>query len=477
MAESTVTTEVLKSANELYVLNSPEWRLLISAYEGVRELLRQGYLIRHERESWANYQRRLQQAYNFNYSSSVVDIFNFYLFKKPVKRDLSGLEKDNTWRTFERNADLMNDSLDEFLMEQGKYASIYGFVGILVDKADITFKTKEEELNAGVYPYVSSYHPPSILDWKFERDINGVPNLTYLKLLDDDDRVRIWTLDKWEVWKLPEKGDQSGQPKLESSGTNTLGEIPFVWLMNKKGRFWPIGVSDIHEVARIDVSIMKNLSDGEEVIDYAAFPMMRKPKQAALPGKDMPQKDEVGVTAILEFDPDRPESKPDWLEARVAEPIEAILKWIERKVAEVYRSTNIGGMAATEISTVAKSGVALKSEFQMLNATLVRKAILLEKAEKEIIRLWLKWEKKEDLFKDIKIERSRTYDVEDLAQDLDNALTATTLIRTPKFSAYIKKSIARAMLPALSDEQMKEVMDEIENQPTLPKPPTIPPTE
>ncbi len=482
MPKSKLKVGDLLEKHPLHNVNFNEWLFLMASYEGAKELVAQGYLRRNERESLQNYNRRKAEAYGFSYSKSVVDLFNFYLFKKPVKRDMGALKSNELWAMFMKDCNLYGDSFDEFLTEQGRYSSIEGHMGILVDKASVTFDNKKEQLEQGVYPYVASYFPTAILDWEYERDENNRPYLGYLKLLDDSDedvqQYRLWWPDAFEVWEIPtpvkedEKENAETDAELVLEGENPLGEIPFVWLYNLKGKKRPIGVSDIHDVARIDVSILTNLSEGEEVITYGAFPMMRKPMKEQRPdGAQVPAKeDEAGIQAILEFDPNHPESKPDWLDAAVAEPIAAILDWIARKVSEIYRAVNAGGMASMEISTQAKSGAALQAEFQLLNSNLVRKATNLEKAEMQVIEYWLRWEQEDAKarMKDITVERSRTYDVENLAADLENALTSQTIVKSKKFSEAIQKNIARQMLPAADDRQLKEIDEEIEASPATP---------
>lgn len=489
MPNETLTVGDLRETHSLYKVNRNEWFFLMASYEGAKELVAQGYLKQNERESDSNYARRLSEAYGFSYSKSVVDLFNFYLFKKPVKRDVGALKDDSLWAAFMKDCNLYGDNFDDFLTEQGRYSSIEGHMGILVDKASVTFDNREEQLKQGVYPYVASYFPTAILDWEYKRDENNRPYLAYLKLLDDSDddvvQFRLWWPDSFEVWEIPIEGmddddskvNDEAEAKLLLEGDNPLGEIPFVWLPNLKSKKRPIGVSDIHDVARIDVSILRNLSDGEEVITYAAFPMMRKPMKEVKPdGAQSSQKeDQAAVTAIMEFDPNKPESKPDWLEAKVKEPIDAILGWIARKVEEIYRSVNAGGMASTEIQKTAKSGVALKAEFQLLNSNLVRKATNLEKAEIQIIEYWLRWEDQdaEKVQEGMTIERARTYDVEDLARDLENTLTAQTIVKSKKFSEQLQKSVARQMLPAADDEQLKEIDEEIEASAATPVKPVV----
>jgi hypothetical protein len=469
----------LKETHELHTFYLPEWVFLLASYEGAKELVRRGYLEKHERESQDNYDRRIKEAYGFSYSKSIVDLFNFYLFKKPVKRDMGKLKNDILWTEFNDDCNLFGDAWDDFLTEAGRWAGVTGLMGMLVDKASRSFDTRKEQLEENVYPYVVMYFPQDILDWKWDRDENNRPYLSYLKLLDEDKKYRLWWPDSWEIWEIPDEDDEgesagdkaaakinAREAELIDEGTNPLEEIPFVWLQNLRGKVRPIGISDIHDVSRIDVSILRNLSHGEEIISYAAFPMMRKPKQEAIPGHQQQAGEDLsGVTAVLEFDPEHPESKPDWLDASVKEPIDAVLAWIERKVMEIYRAVNAGGMASTEISTTAKSGTALKAEFQLLNSMLVRKAINLEKTERAIIDFWAAWENVD--IGEVTIERERTYDVEDLATDLENILTASIIVKSEKFNKQLQKQVARKMLPASDIDIIKEIDEEIDTAPEI----------
>ncbi len=217
-----------------------------------------------------------------------------------------------------------------------------------------------------------------------------------------------------------------------------------------------IGTSDIAGIARIDASIIRNLSQGEEVIKYSAFPMMRKPMRRAGEGIDA-----AGPTAILEFDPQFPNAKPDWLEAKCAEPVEAIMEWIDKKVGEIYRSVNAGGIQATETSTQAKSGVALQYEFQQLNSKLATKASNLDEAELSIIRLWMKWQNMTG-FDEITVRRPRKFSVEDLSTDLNNALVAKTVVTSTAFGKAISRRIARQCLPGAKPETMEEIDKDID---------------
>jgi hypothetical protein len=459
----------LQAVHERYGANEGEWRFLLASYEGARALKDLGYIKKHERESSDNYDRRLDDLYGFAYTRSVINLYTHYLFKRDVKRKVpKSLENDTLWRLFLGDCDLFGQAFDEFLPEQSRYGGVYGHMGILVDKSTASVETEAAAAKYKVYPYLAAYHPTAILDWQYVRDIYNRPQLAYLKLRDDDGLYRLWWRDHWQVWKEPpdDEDASSTEPsdkdaELVMEGPNTLGEIPFVWLWNVLTKDWPIGYSDVHEIARIDLSLIRNASQGEEVINLGAFPMMRKP----MIERHTATQDLTGASAILEFDPENPAAKPDWLPAEVRAPIQAIQEWIERKVGEIYRAANAGGMASMEISTAAKSGAALQAEFQLLNATLVQKAKNLEKAEMSIIEYWLKWQGKPELFDEVSIERSRNYDVENLAQDLENALTSGSIVRSRRFLAEIQKRVARQMLPSIDDDTLLDIDKEIDAAP------------
>ena len=250
----------------------------------------------------------------------------------------------------------------------------------------------------------------------------------------------------------------------EEDGANELGRIPFLWLYNQQSNVIGIGESDLNEISRLDISLIKNASQIEEIINFAAFPMMIRPKRDAKPNKVAVenQDDEVSVQSVIEYDPEYPESKPEWLTPEVQSAIDSILKHMEFKVGEIYRAANIGGLAGTQVSTVAKSGVALKSEFQILNSVLVSKSMNLEKAENKILELWLLWENIWDSLGDkVHFGRSKSFNVEDVAADLENALLANTIVMSKTFNGLLQKQTSKQVLPSMSEDEQAIVDTEI----------------
>lgn len=487
-----ISVDDLRATHVTYDIYYDEWEFLESAYEGISALIAYGALYKHERESTGNYQRRINSAYGFGYTTSIVELFNSYLFKKDYPQSLpDGLANDELWSDFLNDADLEDNSLDDVFIDASLKASIMGHVGLLVDRPKKEVETVAQEKKEGIYPYVVIYKPTAILDWEYERDEYGRRRLVYLKLKDDDGYYRIWTPYEFQIWEIVKDGHSSansGLPKITTdsegnsqkvgttaspgeqaslvdSGEHDLEEIPFVYLYaTRSQKNKNVGKSDVSDVARIDASIMRNLSQIEEIIDYASFPMMRKPMPEKGTSAAIDQDDEVGITAVLEFDPENPDSKPDWLKAEVQGPVMAILSVIAKKVEEIYRASNAGGMASMEVSKQAKSGASLKAEFQLLNSKLVKKGKNMVKAKRKVVEFWLRWQGEYDKYKDdLKFDYIKSYEVEDLATDLENLLTGKIVVDlSPLFNKEVQKMAVRKVLPSDNPEVLSDIEKEID---------------
>lgn len=465
------TVRDMRATHPKYADNWTEWVFLTASYEGVRQLVRLGVIKKHEREDTSTFVRRMSELYGFNFPKIVVELVNFYLFKKEPKRTIpEQLSNDWAWKAFLKDCNRCGEPFSDYIADQARWAAVMGHVGFLVDKPNYNADNRAEEKRLGIYPYLSAYHPPAILDWEFERDLTGKYVLTYLKLKENTEdginRYRLWWLDEWRLYEEPTDGITDDQTlfsgdepvRLIEAGPNRLGEIPFVFMNNLKGRNGVIGVSDIHEIARIDLSCIRDLSQINEIVGYNAFPMLLAPMYE----EDEPAQDDAGPRVVYEFDPDKPNAKPEWMIPAAADSLEAIWNGIDRKAREIYRIANAGGLQAQGSPSVTKSGVALAAEFQQLNAKIIQKAVNAEQAENQILYFWLKWQRMEQYTGKARIERSRDYDVHNLAQDLADALTAKTIVRSKTFQAEVEKNVAKAVLPTADDRTMIQIESEID---------------
>ena len=456
------TQEDLETKCATYSENIDEWEFYGLSYRGGKAFIEE-VLTQHERESNANWNSRIREGINFNYCQSIINLINFYLTEKPVNRNIKKLNEDQQWKMFLQDTDLHGTNFDLFMNEAQKLCSVYGSIGILVDKAAHDYASKAEEITNKVYPYCAPYTLDNIHYWEYERNKEtGRPELVYLKLYENGGRYLIWTKRKWEIWEVSEK---EKTPKRVEMGKNTLGVIPFVWLVNIKDLSNPyIGISDITEISRVTASITRNLSCGEEVVKFAGFPIFRVPMEKE-DGLDGPSKETViGQSAVQEFNPEYGKyGKPDWLESAIEAPINGITSWIDKKIDETFRIAHLSGIhGQRKTNNEVASGLALRYEFQQLNSVLTQKSKNMSEAEINILTYWMMWQDIEpDVEESAKIERSTSFSIEDLSVDLKNALEALTAVASKTFSEHVQKNIVRKVLSEIPNDKLEIIHNEI----------------
>lgn len=450
----------LKQTHPLYEKHLKEWQYNQLAYDGGEEFIKDS-LAKQTRESEANWSLRVKDGVCFNYAKMVIDIYAYYLTEQHPVRELGLLAEDPLFKAFEKDCDLMGTDFDYFIKECQKLASATGAIGILVDKPPVRGVTRQQELEGKIYPYCSAYTLPNILDWRFEKDpTTGRPELTWLKLKEEDGTFKIWTPGRWEQWSVevdPRRKEEAAV--MIHSGEVGIGIIPFVWMQNIKSITRPrIGVPDITEISRITASITRDISCGDEIIKYAGFPMLRKPMRSAGDNSE----DLSGATAILEFDPERgKDGKPDWLEAPTKEPIEAVLNWIDKKSGEAMKMAHLGGIHAQEVSGNVRSGVALRYEFQQLSRVLTAKSVNMNEAEMKIINFFMLWQGLSN-DKEVVVNRPNDFSIDDLSVTLENLDIAGYLVASETYQKELQKTIVRKTSSHSNSEKLNLMYAEIE---------------
>ena len=456
--------EDLEKKHLLYKAHIEEWNFYTLTYDGGLPFIKEALYRYSTRESNDNHLDRIKNGFVFNFAQSIVDLFNFYLTDSPRVLDVGKLSEDPQWLMFNEDADLKNTNFDVYINEIQKLSSVSGSIGTLVNKPNFEGKVIKDEINAKVYPYVSAYSLSNIFDWRFERNISTHRlELSYLKLYEEDQTYLLWWPDKWERWMIEKK---TGTPKMTSTGINPLGEIPFIWMPNvKRMQHTYLGVSDIVDISRIVASIVRNLSCGEEILKLAGFPMMRVPmdKDISVDTDDDDTAHDTGPTVVHEFDPTLgADAKADWMPTEVLEPINAILDWINKKADECYRISHLAGIHGQRTSNEAQSGLALRYSFQQLFSVLSKKSENMTEAEYQMIRLWLKWQNKEEDFEDVKITRPKEFSIDDLAVQLDNAFTSMGRMYSKTYRIRMQEKVVSHTLPDLSKEDRDKISKETE---------------
>ena len=140
--------------NKDYSNYSPRWEYYIRSYLGGQEYKDGKYLQEYQLELENEYYRRIQNTPVDNHCRNIVNIYSSFLFRiKPV-RELGSLEDDKTVPMFLDDADLEGRSYEALLRELQTYASVYGNCWAILDKPNSNAKTRAEELNQEIRPYI-----------------------------------------------------------------------------------------------------------------------------------------------------------------------------------------------------------------------------------------------------------------------------------------------------------------------------------
>ena len=126
---------------------------------------------------------------------------------------------------------------------------------------------------------------------------------------------------------------------------------------------------------------------------------------------------------------------------------------IKKMFREIRRAILLSRRTIRETPT---SGIALRTEFNMLNSKLSEQADLLQLAEEQIWDLYADWQ---DIVFDGDIEYPNNFDIRDYAGDLDFFQKAKLAsVKSETFNKEVDKLIAGAVV------QDEEVLNEINTQ-------------
>ena len=417
----------------LYERNRLRYQFLLNSYLGGDSYRRANYLTRYNTESENDYQMRLETTPVDNHCRSVVQIYNAFLFRQEPDRDYGTLITDPSLEAFLADADLEGRDFNGFMKDAATYAAVFGHTWVMVSKPATQTRTRAEELNQAIRPYVSLVTPINVLDWAWERAINGVHYLSYLKIAEDNDDGRTSTIREWtEEQIISTTVDNSRrEASTQTIEPNELGIIPAVLLYAQRGPQRGIGISDIEDIATAQRTIYNFNSEVEQGIRLSVHPSLVK---------TVGTEAVAGAGAIVQIEDNLdPGLKPYLLETS-GDGIDSIHKSIKEQVLAIDRMANLGSARAQEVSTL--SGVAMETEFQMLNARLADKADNLEFCEENIWALWCRYQGR---VWDGEIEYPDSFNIRDEEREIRQLAVAKNTATDPKVLAVIDYKLLEMM--------------------------------
>ena len=434
------------SGNQTYTQYKDQWQYLFESYIGGEDYRRAGHLTRYVNESAGEYAARLESTPLQNHCNSVISVYNSFLFRQSPARTYGNIELLPELEQFLYDADMDGRSFNSFMKDVATHASVFGHCWVVLAKPNIGAQTRGEEMDAGVRPYANMLSPLVVLDWSWQRSYNGSYTLDYFKYVEDINGEIItckeWSPDFIRTTVVDEADERVIEQWVEPNG---LGKIPAVVVYNKRSIIRGIGISDINDIADAQKYIYNALSEVEQSIRLDSHPSLVKTTNTNAG---------VGAGAIIHMEDNLdPGLKPYVLDFAGAS-VDKILATIQETVASIDKMANTGAVRATTSRSM--SGVAMETEFQLLNARLSEKGDALELAEEQIWKLWAEYM---GYSWDGEVEYPNSFNLRDNQTDLEMYIKAQTVeVRSDKFKRELQKQIAKAVV----DDEM--VLDEIFNE-------------
>jgi len=366
------------SGNETYQTYYAQWKYLLESYLGGQEYRDAQHLTRYQLETNAEYIARLRSTPLENHCQSVISVYNSFLFREEPDRDFSNNTESFELEMFLRDADHDGRSLNAFMKDVATWSSVFGHCWILVAKPNVGAVTVADEQAAEVRPYVNLLTPMVVLDWSWTRRPNGRYELTYFKYLEDVNgsvrTIKEWTPEEIKTIVVDIDKATKNEEIVEPNG---LGKIPAVICYNGRSTVRGVGVSDIADIADAQKFIYNATSEVEQSIRLDSHPSLVKTPETNAG---------IGAGSIINMPENLdPGLKPYLLEYNGAE-IASIYASIKHTIEAIDKMANTGAVRATESRTM--SGVAMETEFQLLNARLSEKADNIELAEEQMWQFW-----------------------------------------------------------------------------------------
>jgi hypothetical protein len=208
---------------------------------------------------------------------------------------------------------------------------------------------------------------------------------------------------------------------------NQLGYIPAVCAYARRSTVRGIGISAIADIADAQRFIYNNTSEVEQSIRLDSHPSLVKTPETQAGS---------GAGSIIHM-PDNldPGLRPFLLEYSGAS-VDAIYKSIEQTTQAIDRMANTGAVCATEARTM--SGVAMETEFQLLNARLSEMADNLELAEEQMWQIWANYQ---GTIWDGEIEYPGSFNIRDTGKEIEQLRTARDTATDPVVLRKIDEQI------------------------------------
>jgi hypothetical protein len=468
-----------------YAEKADHWDFLELSYKGGRQWIEKNIFTYHK-EGKKEFRARKARAYRFPHSREVISLVNKYVFKGAIDRKADDALPTEI-REFWKASTLLKRPVADLMTSLSTWTSTFGRIWVVVDNnIPAGVRTEADRKESGGRCYAYHIKPIDALDMAYDEDgeLEWFINREYYR--DDSDplsagglaqRYRLWTKD----FSIPITVRKEGNEEIAEVGLETqydLGIVPIFPAdhLDSEELYTSLGLID--DVAYLDRAVANYLSNLDVIIQDQTFSQLAIPFQGLLPSEnsvdpdDDGQSDEqrhiqqMGTKRVFAYNGEGG-SPPQFLSPDVKQA-QLIIQAVTKIVGEIYHSIGMAGERTKEDNAAGidnSSGVAKAYDFEKLNAMLAAKARSLQQTEKNIIRLVKAWNGEIVELQDIEdfVTYPTTFDVRNLADEMDNAQRLSLMNAPKKLRQMQMERLARKMFPQATDEEMKKIVSDIEN--------------
>lgn len=446
MADLTFEQAYLQAAatNIVYDRYQDRWQFLMDSYQGGDSYRNGAYLQRYTLESDKEYALRLKNVPLDNQCRSLINLYVSFLFRTEPDRDLGDLEYNPVVKDMLEDADLDGRNMNTFMKDVATWSSVFGHVWICVAKPSVGAQSLAEELVQGVRPYLSLYTPLAVRDWRWRQKPNGGYDLEYIKVVEEingqNNKVVEWTPETITIYYTNERDKKVTEMETIP---NELGRLPFICAYAERSPVRGIGQSLIDDIADQQRMIYNELAEVYDSIRLDTHPSLVATADTGTQGASAGQV----ITMPETMDPNL---KPYVLQFQGGQ-IDKIYLSIENRRKIIDSMGNVGSVRATE--TTGMSGIAIETEFQLLNARLTNIADNLELAEEHIWEevsayLGVEW--------DGEIEYPNNFALRNVDRELEQLVLAYNTVQDPAKKQVIEMEIMETIdVEPIAHEQIE----------------------
>ena len=460
-----------------YQEHCAQWKFFGATYEGGRQWFNDN-IFKYYREGPTEYNERVDRCYRFNHSKEVVDLLNKYLFKQNIVRSE---DAPKSVQEFWKHATRGGASMDELAKQISKHCSIYGRIGIVVDRqrsaSPAVTISDEKKQKSRTYAY--TVNPMDLLDYSFDDE----GNLNWILIRESyradenpfdfdsvmpKERFRLWTRDSWYlIQEVKKEGSESTAYEMVDQDQHNLGVVPVVLADNLLSDELYGAPSLINDIAYLDRACANYLSNLDAIIQDQTFSQLVMPAQNVMAGSEEQQQlVEMGTKRVFMYDAAGSNHAPEYISP---DPSQAhlILDVVARIIKEIYNSIGLASERTNKDNAVSmdnSSGVAKAYDFERVNALLSAKADSLEVVENQVARLVALWNGDKPS-EDRIVQYPDNFDTRGLYDEFDIAARLMLVEAPDSVRQQQMRMVVEKLFPMLKSELKKQMEKEIKEWP------------